>query len=406
MIDIYNLIQEVRFNNSLINATPYVINIELKVVPNEITTLRIELNQSLGITVGMSVDCSFGYTWQQTSPYPNAPTISQGASGTAVNWLQLYLKHHGFFKGAVDGSFGPNTRTQVIAFQTAYNLTADGVVGSSTWEQLFRNSGFSLHYPGRFYVDAISRTDETFVADCICFNFNNITNSPYTFTDSTYTNAMTVCANYLGYKPIVTSGSTFVIGTNQNVATTGFVHTGATSIINNYFKAGELYGFYNFLFDNKLYSWEFTEFWSEVNSPSIADTDIIGLERSDNSIDLTKQVNSVKWANPSAGVFTPSNISYVNYGNTVDLRSEGNYYNNTSASKRLNGHVLLQNRNSKVARLKTYGRCGKQWLPGRLIYIGNQDGSSSPWVIRDSVWSFSGTSGFTLDLVVTAARLV
>lgn len=406
MQDIYSIKQECFFNNSAITATNNVVSIELKVVPNEITTLKVELDSDIGVTVGMSVDCWFGYTWQDNNPYPNPATINQGSSGVAVQWAQTYLKHHGFWKPVVNSTFDSTMRTAVIAFQTAYNLTADGVIGSNTWAQLLKNSGYTALNPGRFYVDSIRRTDETFTVDCIGFNFNNITNSSYTILDSTFSNAMTVCANFLGYKPIVTANSSFIIGTNSNVATTGFNHIGSTSIINNFFKAGELYGFYNYLFDNKLYAWEFTEFWSEVGTPSIADTDIIGLERTDNSIDLTKQVNTVKWANPSAGQFTPSNISYVNYGNTVDLRGEGNYYNSTSASKRLNGHSLTQNSGSKQARLKTYGRTGKQWLPGRLIYIGNQNGTSSPWIIKESVWSMSGQSGFTLDLLVVAARVV
>ena len=35
--------------------------------------------------------------------------------------------------GAIDGSFGPNTKASVKAFQTWGNVTADGIVGDQTW---------------------------------------------------------------------------------------------------------------------------------------------------------------------------------------------------------------------------------------------------------------------------------
>jgi peptidoglycan hydrolase-like protein with peptidoglycan-binding domain len=44
---------------------------------------------------------------------------------------------------AVDGKFGPGTKSAVIAFQSAHGLSADGVVGSSTWNAL----GLPGHHP-------------------------------------------------------------------------------------------------------------------------------------------------------------------------------------------------------------------------------------------------------------------
>ncbi len=64
------------------------------------------------------------------------PTLRKGSSGRFVRYLQFVLKTQGYSVGAVDGVFGNNTQNAVIAFQTANNLTADGVVGPLTWEKI------------------------------------------------------------------------------------------------------------------------------------------------------------------------------------------------------------------------------------------------------------------------------
>lgn len=64
------------------------------------------------------------------------PTLQQGSSGSAVIDLQQRLQKAGFSPGSIDGSFGPGTKAAVIAFQRAKRLTADGIVGPSTWAAL------------------------------------------------------------------------------------------------------------------------------------------------------------------------------------------------------------------------------------------------------------------------------
>jgi N-acetyl-anhydromuramyl-L-alanine amidase AmpD len=72
--------------------------------------------------------------------FPWAAVISNevlrmGAAGPAVKMLQQALRAKGY-RLAVDGSFGPLTRTAVLAFQRRGRLAADGVVGPMTWHAL------------------------------------------------------------------------------------------------------------------------------------------------------------------------------------------------------------------------------------------------------------------------------
>ncbi|MGY3678843.1 peptidoglycan-binding protein [Streptomyces sp. TE33382] len=60
----------------------------------------------------------------------------QGASGAQVTAVQRLLKEQGYEPGAVDGQFGPATKSAVQAFQSARALTADGTVGPKTWTAL------------------------------------------------------------------------------------------------------------------------------------------------------------------------------------------------------------------------------------------------------------------------------
>jgi hypothetical protein len=73
-------------------------------------------------------------TTTSQSPPVLAPsaTLKPGDTGTQVKVLQRALARLGFFKGTVDGDYGPATQAAVNAFQTSNGLTADGVVGPAT----------------------------------------------------------------------------------------------------------------------------------------------------------------------------------------------------------------------------------------------------------------------------------
>lgn len=61
-----------------------------------------------------------------------AAVLKQGSSGEQVKQVQQKLKNWGYYFGAVDGVYGPKTRSAVISFQKKNGLTADGIVGAKT----------------------------------------------------------------------------------------------------------------------------------------------------------------------------------------------------------------------------------------------------------------------------------
>lgn len=68
--------------------------------------------------------------------------IKSGSSGSTVRSWQTLLNYwgnrtgKGYSCGDVDGQFGSRTEAATRKFQTTYGLTADGVVGSKTWEMM------------------------------------------------------------------------------------------------------------------------------------------------------------------------------------------------------------------------------------------------------------------------------
>lgn len=63
-------------------------------------------------------------------------TLRIGSKGTQVKVLQFLLNAKGYNVGNVDGIFGAKTLAAVKAFQKAYGLSVDGIVGKNTWTKL------------------------------------------------------------------------------------------------------------------------------------------------------------------------------------------------------------------------------------------------------------------------------
>ncbi len=73
--------------------------------------------------------------------YPGT-ALRQGDQGVAVKLFQFWLsiisyKYTSVPKITADGDFGAATEAAVRAFQSYFNLTADGIVGPVTWNKLF-----------------------------------------------------------------------------------------------------------------------------------------------------------------------------------------------------------------------------------------------------------------------------
>ena len=90
----------------------------------------------------------------------NGTALRQGSTGSAVEQLQFWLNTLAQYDSSipsvtVDGVFGSGTTAAVRAFQRKYGLTVDGVVGQTTWNELYdefrsiqSDNGTPNAYPG------------------------------------------------------------------------------------------------------------------------------------------------------------------------------------------------------------------------------------------------------------------
>jgi spore cortex-lytic enzyme len=82
----------------------------------------------MGVSVGLSV---------------SSGTVKAGASKTDVKKVQQRLKDYGYYKGAVDGVYGPVTAQAVRNYQKDHGLKVDGIAGSNTLSSMGIASGGS-----------------------------------------------------------------------------------------------------------------------------------------------------------------------------------------------------------------------------------------------------------------------
>jgi peptidoglycan hydrolase-like protein with peptidoglycan-binding domain len=88
---------------------------------------------------GFVVDGVVGpVTWAALPLKEPAPRIARGARGTSVTALQTVLARlpdptSAYYKGTIDGDFGPITDAAVRSYQSDRGLVVDGIVGEQTW---------------------------------------------------------------------------------------------------------------------------------------------------------------------------------------------------------------------------------------------------------------------------------
>lgn len=65
------------------------------------------------------------------------PTLQLGSQGESVRELQSMLILLGYYPGPVTGVYAEDTAAATRRFQSAADITADGIVGPATWSRLF-----------------------------------------------------------------------------------------------------------------------------------------------------------------------------------------------------------------------------------------------------------------------------
>lgn len=75
--------------------------------------------------------------------------LRRGATGWAVQRLQMELQARGFDPNGVDGSFGPGCEAALKVCQSGLGLTADGSCGPATLAKLAGRHGSYLAYEGQ-----------------------------------------------------------------------------------------------------------------------------------------------------------------------------------------------------------------------------------------------------------------
>ncbi|NLA53339.1 MAG: hypothetical protein GX858_03130 [Clostridiales bacterium] len=72
------------------------------------------------------------------SPTGEYVTLQEGEMGELVINLQQALKDNGYFKGAVDSFYGPDTKEAIMAFQECHGLSQDGIASPATQKVVFQ----------------------------------------------------------------------------------------------------------------------------------------------------------------------------------------------------------------------------------------------------------------------------
>jgi peptidoglycan hydrolase-like protein with peptidoglycan-binding domain len=113
----------------------------------------------LALTAGAVV----GAAPAQAAAYPCSvgQTLRSGQVNTCVKSLQTYLNGYINAGLVLDGSFGPKTKSAVIAFQQLAGIGADGVVGPQTRDAVYARTGIPVN-SGASWAEIVAAGDAVF----------------------------------------------------------------------------------------------------------------------------------------------------------------------------------------------------------------------------------------------------
>ena len=115
---------------------------KLRVTPSGCSDYYLHINDSISTIgtdrfhVGYNAEDDFNTAMQDYGP----DTLQLGETSTYISNLQRRLQYLGYYSGSINGSFDSATETAVQNFQTAMNLTADGLPGWKTKNKLYHPS--------------------------------------------------------------------------------------------------------------------------------------------------------------------------------------------------------------------------------------------------------------------------
>jgi len=119
-----------------------VVDLEKKIEErdSEIVDLKYQikdLSSNVQRQPSLSVEDEAPVRKSSTSSADQSPSTDKIIKVSAsISDVQKALKNAGFYKGSVDGKVGQQTKKAIESFQRQHNLTADGVIGRRTWEEL------------------------------------------------------------------------------------------------------------------------------------------------------------------------------------------------------------------------------------------------------------------------------
>lgn len=105
----------------------------LRRVARILSSLGLAISATVAVVVTMEAPAQADgcYTWGRT--------LSSGMTGEDVRQLQIRVSGYPGYGAvlALDGDYGPATKSAVTRFQQAYGLAADGIAGSQTFNKIY-----------------------------------------------------------------------------------------------------------------------------------------------------------------------------------------------------------------------------------------------------------------------------